>query len=502
MECTRKDFLLAAGVTASVVALSGCSSLATRVAAPAVPARLPEVEVAPELRRALNRIAFGPRPGDLTRVQEIGLDAYVEEQLAPERLDEGAGCRLRLGLLDTLDLDADDAKDWETSNYPEVGRGVAATDLQKACLIRAVYSPRQLYEVMVDFWTNHFNVSQLKAECSWLKTVDDRVIRRHAMGRFRDLLGASAHSAAMLFYLDNAKNRKRDENGGAEPNENYARELLELHTLGVHGGYTLKDIQEVARCFTGWSYKSGFQWRPGDFAFHSDQHDDDPKVVLGVPIPGGQGLRDGEQVLDLIARHPSTARFLARKLVRRFITDDPEPALVERIAGVFRRTDGDIRRTLAALLHAPELRQGAAQKLKRPLEYVASALRITSANTDAAGVLRHLERMGQLPYKWPMPDGYPDRATPWLSGLLWRWNFALDLVEGRVEGTSVPLEEITKAAGEDPKTAVQRLAHLVAGNRLPEPVAAQMAARAGPVSAGAVRQWLALLLSAPGFQRR
>jgi uncharacterized protein (DUF1800 family) len=509
MKLSRGQFVGLAAVTAGGLSLTGCSRITRQFSAPELPEHLGQGEVAPgdPVWRVLNRMAYGPRPGDVERVRAMGVKAYIREQLHPEAIEERWAAWMRLLPMDTLDMDAADAEDWETSNYPEVGKGQAAMELQQACLLRAVYSARQLQEVMVEFWTDHFNVSQLKAECSWLKTVDDRLIRKHALGRFRDLVAASARSPAMLFYLDNDKNRKRDPATGAGPNENYARELLELHTLGVDGGYTLTDIQEVARCLTGWSYKKGFQAWPGDFIFHEDQHDRGPKRVLGVPIPAGRGIRDGEQVIDIVCRHPSTARFIARKLCRRFVADQgPEP-LIARLAEVFLKTDGDMRQVLSALFHSEEFLHGSARKFKRPFDYTVSALRALNADTTGAAVLPYLEKMGQLPYKWTMPDGYPDRVQAWTPSLLARWNFALDLAQGKIPDTSVEPRALASATGaKEPLQVCKMLSRAVLGETLPHEHLQSLAALArksgGTASAQVVQQWLVLLLASPQFQWR
>lgn len=510
MKLSRSQFLGAAAVTVGGLSLSGCSEIARRLSAPGLPERLGAAEALPgdPAWRVLNRVAYGPRPGDLERVRTMGVDAYLEEQLHPERIEQPWAAWMRLLPLDTLDMDAADAEDWETASYPEVGKGPVAVELQQASVLRAVYSARQLEEAMVEFWSDHFNVSQLKAECSWLKTVDDRLVRKHALGKFRDLVWASAHSPAMLFYLDNDKNHRRDPATGSGANENYARELLELHTLGVDGGYTLRDIQEVARCLSGWTYKKGLTtaW-PGDFTFRPEYHDDGPKQVLGVPIPAGGGQKDGEKVINLLCRHPSTARFIARKLCRRFVADSgPEP-LVEELAEVFLKSDGDIRTVLGTLFRSEAFRSGSAVKFKRPFDFTVSALRTLNADTTGDGVLPYLERMGQLPYKWTMPDGYPDRTPAWTSSLLARWNFAVDLARNKVPGTQVNAQALAHATGgATPPAVCTALSRLVLGTELPEPTLRELLALAGKTTQAPTeeitRQWLALLLAAPAFQWR
>jgi len=503
MRLSRGEFIGLAAAAAGGLSLTGCTEATRRLSRPELPARVGQAEAAADdpAWRALNRIAYGPRPGDLERVRAMGVDAYVEEQLAPERIEESSAAWMRLLPLDTLQMDAADAQDWEMATYPEVGKGQAATELQQACVLRATYSARQLQEVMVEFWSDHFNISQLKGECSWLKTVDDRLIRKHALGRFRDLVSVSARSPAMLFYLDNDKNRKRDPATGAGANENYARELLELHTLGVDGGYSLKDVQEVARCFTGWTYKNGLSFWPGDFEFRRGVHDDGPKRVLGTRIPAGRGVEDGEEVIDLLCRHESTARFIARKLCRRFVADRGPERLVARLAGVFQKTDGDIRHVLSELLHSEEFQRGPARKLKRPFDFTVSALRAVNADTTGEGILPHLERMGQLPYKWAMPDGYPDRVEAWTPSLLARWNFALELVQGKVKNTRVDTAALAKATGEtQPLEVARALSRSVLGQALPEAQLRMLAP--GGNGEDAAQQCLALLLAAPQFQWR
>ena len=242
-------------------------------------------------------------------------------------------------------------------------------------LLRAVYSERQLQEVLTDFWFNHFNVDVRKIDDRPVVVEYERdVIRPRVLGRFRDLLGATAKSPAMLFYLDNWLSKDRG------LNENYARELMELHTLGVDGGYTQADVVNVARAFTGWTMSKPHE--ATGFAFNDRMHDHGAKRVLGRTIKAGGGVEDGEQVLDLLARHPSTARFIATKLVRRFVADDPPPALVDRAARTFRRTDGDLREVMRTILTSPEFLAPAAYraKVKSPFEYVVSLLRATSAS--------------------------------------------------------------------------------------------------------------------------
>jgi uncharacterized protein (DUF1800 family) len=352
---------------------------------------------------------------------------------------------------------------------------MVVTDLQRAKLLRAVYSDQQLYEVMVDFWENHFNIFANKDDDRYLLTAFDReTIRPFAMGRFRDLLGATAHSPAMLFYLDNWRSSvprpypaKGDKPAGVDGgfNENYARELMELHTLGVDGGYTQKDVQEVARCFSGWTIQKPNE--QGLFLYRPGLHDDGEKVVLGHKIFAGGGIADGERVLDILAMHPSTAKFVATKLARRFISDDPPQSVIDRAAAVFLKTDGSIRETLRAIITSPEFFSPAAYRAKTrsPLEYVAAAMRALNAETDGdRPVLDFISRMGQPLFGRITPDGYSDRAEQWLSSgaMIARLNFASALAANRIKGTSVSYQKLFGGADESNKEAIAlRLTQLI-----------------------------------------
>jgi uncharacterized protein (DUF1800 family) len=344
---------------------------------------------------------------------------------------------------------------------------MVVTELQRAALLRAVYSERQLYELMVGFWENHFSIFANKDDDRYLLTSYDRdTIRPFAMGRFRDLLGATAHSPAMLFYLDNwrssvarpypaTKTRPAGVDGGL--NENYARELMELHTLGVDGGYTQKDVQEVARCFSGWTIQKPNE--EGLFLYRPGLHDNGEKIVLGHKIPAGGGLADGERVLDILATQPATAHFIATKLARRFISDDPPPSVIERAAAVFLKTDGSIRETLRAIITAPEFFSPATYraKVRSPFEYVAAAMRALNADTDGdRPVLDAIGRMGEPVFGRITPDGYADRADQWLSSgaMVARFNFASALATNRMKGTTIDVSKLFSGADLGDRNAV------------------------------------------------
>jgi uncharacterized protein (DUF1800 family) len=572
----------------------------------------------------LNRLAFGARPDEVERVRKLGLEAYIEQQLNPSKLDDSAlEARLRnfptLGmsngellakypqpgqLLRRLERSGElppelaalvrqrnqgqqpngaaqmnneqnaDAEKViaEAMRPPAPGQGPGAMqeeqdpqrrqyrqaiakymreqglespqrimyELNSSRILRAVYSERQLQEVMVDFWTNHFNVFAQKGADRWFLTSYDReVIRPNALGNFRDLLEATAKSPAMLFYLDNfqsmspnaqanrggLRRRQQSDAEGAGPmrpggifggrrmrqnearqrqmererqqgegqmtaqqqrpqqqrmrrgiNENYARELMELHTLGVEGGYTQKDVQEVARAFTGWTIyqprgggiygdDSGDS-RAGTFYFAPRMHDDGEKTVLGVKIPAGGGADDGRKVLDILVAHPSTAKFVATKLVRKFVSDEPDPSLVKRVADAFHNSKGDIKTTLRAVFNSPEFNSAEARraKIKTPFELTVSAMRTLGAEVEVRpALIQWVSRMGEPLYGYQAPTGYPDEASYWVNtgALLERLNFSLALVSNRIPGARVDLtrfvgEEAVSSRAVDQKAVVER----------------------------------------------
>jgi uncharacterized protein (DUF1800 family) len=494
----------------------------------------------------LNRIGFGVRPGDVERVKAMGLENYINQQLAPEKISDAVaenkvkdltslsmttaelyekypqpGQLLRqLQARGMLPADLAEAREnrvkggANSSETPKNGEGTGANEmtnkspaakppanplanekyrqiirdyyqqngleqpqklsaeLQASRILRAVYSERQLQEVMVDFWTNHFNIFMGKGADRWLLPAYDRdTIRPNAMSKFGGLLEATAKSPAMLFYLDNFQSVSPDmrQPRGLQAqrprrgiNENYARELMELHTLGVDGGYTQKDVQEVARCFTGWTI---FQPRggaaavnamtgeagrrnAGTFFFNMRAHDDGEKVVLGHKIPEGGGIKDGLMVLDILARHPSTAKFIATKLVRHFVADNPPASLVNRVAATYTKTDGDIREMLRTIFFSNEFNSADAYraKIKRPFELVISAVRTLGADTNGGpGIHQWMQRMGEPLYGHQTPNGYSDAADAWLNtgGLLERMNFGLALASNRISGTRVNLSKLT-----------------------------------------------------------
>ena len=550
-----------------------CSSAPPRTAAPtqAVPPpapasrgpvalSLPASPLGPDQRilHALNRLGYGPRPGDVERVRRMGLAAYIETQLDPRGIPDpaveqalAAYPALALStatLVREYPLPTPQARQRLTSGemsrqemmemYPAERRpAVITAQMQAARITRAVASGRQLEEVMVDFWFNHFNVYAQKGAVRWMVPAYEReAIRPHALGRFRDLVLATARHPAMLFYLDNWLSTRADlvVSGGPNAgrrmglNENYARELMELHTLGVDGGYTQQDVIEVARCFTGWTIDRPQQG--GGFIFRPLAHDRGAKRVLGQVIPAGGGQQDGERVIDILVRHEATARFIATKLARRFVSDDPPAALVERAAATFRRTDGDVRAVLATIVTSPEFWAADAYraKIKTPLEVVASAVRALDGRivagpggdaTDGGGLAlaREVGKLGEPLYEAQPPTGYPDRAEAWVNtgALLGRMNFALGLAHNRFRGARVDVAGfLADADRSQPAQVLDRLLAVVLHGEASAQTRAVLAAqlesaeitRTTPYDRVAkdtdVEKLAALVLGSPEFQRR
>ena len=383
----------------------------------------------------LRRFCLGIHPDDVEAVNEAGPGAWVAGQLRHGGNDPDVEADVERWF-PTVAASATEIFTALRQDLIETSQ--VAQQLKGAAVYRAAQSRYPLFETMVDFWTNHFNINHATPALRVLKTIDDReVIRRHALGTFRDLLHASAKSPAMLVYLDNASSRKQGFN------ENYARELMELHTLGVEGGYTHDDVLAVSRVLTGWSVRrKGAQ--PGTFTFVSAWHDYDRKRVLGEEYPAGVGLPEGERLLDQLVDHPSTRRFIAEKLCRRFLSDDPPASAIDTVEASWGR-DGDIKAMLWALYSTPEFQSAQLVKFRRPLDYVISMIRTTGTPLDAKGVRMvafGLKALDQMPFDYSPPTGYPDDAASWAStsGLLLRWNIA-SLALGYRPGSPIPARD-------------------------------------------------------------
>jgi uncharacterized protein (DUF1800 family) len=597
---------------------------------------------------ALNRLAYGPRPGDVERVRQMGLAKWIEQQLNPNAIEDRA-VEARLEQFPTLRMSTskllaeypqpkqaatqaarleqrqeqrpgdtaaaiiardmsenraqaphraaqEPATNGENDESPKDNTSVAASmkqeptaemnpatrgmgkrdllgggdpnavpraiaddskrpqrvveELAMAKVARAIYSERQLQQVMDDFWFNHFNVFAGKGEDRWFLTAYERdVIQPHTMGKFRDLLTATAKSPAMLFYLDNflsadpraqeriaaeraARQMRRGGFGRPWPprapqqqqakknvrglNENYGRELMELHTLGVDGGYTQKDVTEVARCFTGWTIEKPREY--ADFKFDERMHDPDPKIVLGRKIHAG-GMKDGEQVIELLARHPSTAKFISTKLARRFVSDTPPQSLVARMAKTFESSDGDIRAVLKTMIYSPEFwsRDAYRAKIKTPFELVVSTARALGADVDTPmPLVQWTGRIGEPLYQCQPPTGYADRSDAWVNtgALLNRLNYSLALAGNRVRGSRSDVSSLLgPEADGDAKAALSRAVQVFLGGQTaattvdtleqqlenPQVLQAKLDDPVKRVDLGVVA---GLVLGAPEFQRR
>jgi len=525
-----------------------------------------------QILHAVDRLTFGPRPGDVAMVKKMGVKKWIDLQLHPERIKENPELEAKLQPLESLrmtpmetvqhypppqliraiamgnqpmpedpllratverlitryktkkgtdgkvaDSNADmeparpleevlDSTELQTlrAGTPEkksnllasmpadkleevliaMPRGqrqqlkvllmnapqqVVAYDLLESKLLRAIESNRQLAEELDDFWFNHFNVYYDKGSDRFLIPAYERdAIRPNVLGKFREMLEATAKSPAMLFYLDNFQSVRPDIDANAKNrkvkrglNENYGRELMELHTLGVNGGYTQKDVTEVARCFTGWTLLE--PRRGGDFFYNDKLHDKGEKVVLGHVIPAGGGQDDAEKVLDILATHPSTAHFISKKLAQRFVADNPPDSLVDKMAATFLSSHGDIRQVMQVMLSSKEFwSEGAYRaKVKTPFEMVASSVRALDANvSDAFALANQVGNLGEPLYRKQEPTGYSNMNSDWVNSaaLLSRMNFALNLAQNRVPGVKVDVSRFGSDPVEVAKTLLFRSA--------------------------------------------
>jgi uncharacterized protein (DUF1800 family) len=583
------------------------------------------------IQHALNRLAYGPRPGDVERVRQMGLAKWIDQQLNPQTIDDRA-VEARLNIYPTLtmktpqllaeypnpkqaakqaeqvkqpptqeqmaqsqadaaitamarEIDAENGTGTEGGENGGAAMSASAADtpspmklnpptrgagrrdalgmdpnavpraisdgskrparvveeLAMAKVTRAIYSERQLQQVMNDFWLNHFNVYAGKGEVKWYLTSYERdVIQPNALGKFKDLLTATTKSPAMLFYLDNflsvdpnaaqrlaMQRAMRQQMRGYPPrppqqnkqqqrglNENYGRELMELHTLGVDGGYTQQDVTEVARCFTGWTIEKPRE--TAEFKFNDQVHDPYPKVVLGKKINAG-GMKDGQEVLDLLARHPSTAKFISTKLARRFVSDTPPPALVERMAKTFQKSGGDIRQVMRTMIYSPEFwsRDAYRAKVKTPYELVVSSVRALGTDVDTPmPLVQWVARIGEPLYQCQPPTGYSDKAETWVNSgaLLNRLNFSLALAGNKVRGSRSDVAALLGSDESDPKAALDRAVQVFLGEagpgtvdtlqkQLENPQVLQ-ARLDDPVKQVDLGVLTGLVLGAPEFQRR
>jgi uncharacterized protein (DUF1800 family) len=549
---------LAAGTAWSVQSLSGAVTgtiTATR-----------DLTDREQATHVMNRLAFGPRPGDVDRVVQMGVDRWIESQLDPRRIPDTAMDRVMAAYPSMRKSASELLREYPPQAAQQLQRRLAAdsiatradsmevrrlaqrnrefvNDLLSAKVARAVVSERQLAEVMTDFWENHFNVFIGKAQLRYyMPEYTERAIRPNALGNFRELLGAVAKSPAMLLYLDNAQSvadsgqptlggprqgrglgrgrgaiRRLQAMDSAQRarlaqaqqrrprglNENYARELLELHTLGVDGGYTQEDVIEVARALTGWGTNPPGRGG-GAFVFRQEAHDAGGKVVLGRPLRAGRGIEDGEEVLDIVSRHPSTARFIAQKLAVRFVSDDPPGDLVDRAAATFTRTNGDLREVVRTIVTSPEFFSRAAyrSKIKSPFEVTVSALRGLGASADTSGFSASLVgRLGQPLYGHQAPNGWPETGGSWMNtgAILNRINLGILVASGRVPGAALrgwpDFERLARAPRAAQVDAV--IESFLAGRASPE-TRAILASGTNPLAARAAADSTMTSIEPPG----
>jgi uncharacterized protein (DUF1800 family) len=477
----------------------------------------------------LDRLGFGPTAADVAHVKAVGVDKYIAEQLDPASIPENPQLTARLDTFDTLKLNpvqlfveygplrpANGVRpDPDQQKARRQRARLIVQQAQDARVLRALYSQRQLQEVMVDFWFNHFNVfGQKGLDHLWVGNFEEQAIRPNALGRFRDLLLATARHPAMIFYLDNWENSapgSQMPNGRkAGINENYAREVMELHTLGADGGYSQDDVVALARILTGWGLARPNQKPPDGtaFLFDASRHDNEPKHFLGHDIaPAGEA--EGVEAFELLARSPATAHHLAFELAQYFVADQPLSALVDRVAARFSETDGDIRATLQTLFATREFRASLGGKYKTPYRYVLSATRAAGvAVKNPRPLLNAMARLGMPLYGCPTPDGYRDTADKWLSpdATMIRAGFAVALANGSLpvgDDPPAPMEgamqptAVTAATGPAAKNAPIDATVL---NKLLGPT---LSANTRDVIAGAAaEQQSALLLGGPDFMRR
>lgn len=498
----RRDFLKAVGIGAGVT-VAGAEFLPGAMQALAAPAEVAQAQATSDATfRALNRLTMGTRPGQVEAVKKMGLSNWIAQQMDFEKIDDSASEK-RLGDYPTLDMTAQ-----EIYALKGVAEGDAVRELDSATVMRSIYSARELNEVVVNFWSEHLSIWHQKERDRVLKTIDDReVIRKYAFSKYRDLLGASAKSPAMLEYLDNA------ESNAKHPNENYAREVMELHTITI-GQYTEDDVKEVARCFTGWTIANARDPQPGSFKFDPRIHDNKAKTVLGKVIPAGGGLQDGETVLDILAAHPGTAELIANKLARRFISDTPPDSAVQAGKAAFLKSGGDTKAVLNALFATPEF-TNAAPKYKRPYEYLVSLFRALDVQIEKLnpGVLQVLRNMGHLPFDWITPDGYSDFSENWESNMLGRWNLAINAVSNKIPGVKVDLNKIAASQNVkiEPDAVIAYFAQHLYGRAMTRPESDAILGylnRAGKpnltTDAGrrTINEAIALMFAAPAFQFR
>ena len=436
------------------------------------------------LSRLVRRATQGMTASDVKLAEQMGWQGYLNYQLNHTRINDDA---LEAAMATKYPLMSQ-----TSAQLVGTDSGPIQTQLRESTIYRAAFSQRQLFERMVEFWTDHFNQDYNKV--GYLLVADQRdVIRKYALDTFPNLLKASAHSASMMLYLDQNASRK------SAPNQNYAREIMELHTLGVDGGYTQNDVAELSRVLTGWT----FDGKTGAFVFNAAQHDTGNKTVLGVSITGrtgADGISEGEQMLDVLVHHPSTARFIATKMLKWLLTPTPSDAQVSSIASVYRATGGDIKMMIRAILNDSWVPQSP-MKLKRPFHFLVSALRSTSPSvTSLTSTYNQLSNLGHPIFAWDTPDGFPDKMEYWAGNLVPRWSYANALANTN-SATTLVVDTTPYKAG-SPANALDLIDQNFFGGEMP---ATTKTALNGYITAGTfndsrIREAIGLAISANAFQ--
>jgi uncharacterized protein (DUF1800 family) len=484
---TRRQ-LLAMGAALAATVLAPRRAAAQRIVRPhTTRPKAPPAPSGDSVLRLVRRITNGVTEEELARAKSMGFKKYLDYQLNASAINDSAVQSFVNTTYPALALNGD--------GLYQQNQTQLLNQLAESTLYRAAFSKRQLYERMVHFWTDHFTIYYPKV--NYLKLLDDRdVVRKHALGRFPDLLRASAHSPAMLEYLDNTRSRARN------VNQNYARELMELHTLGVDGGYTQTDVEEVTRCLTGWTIQGR-----GVFRFDPSGHDFTEKTVLGTRIPamppssGAAGIQDGETVLNILLAHPSTARFISFKMIRWLLQYDPPQALVTKVAATFTRTGGDIPSMIRDIM-TPENLQAAPAKYRQPYQMVVAALRATQPTVTSVAAIAgtQLRILGQSLFQWEDPDGYPDNVDWWAGTVLQRWNFCSTLSNLATGAVIVDVGPLMTSG--TPDGIAEAINRRVFAGEMPASLKAHITAHlaAGSRTAARVREALALSLSSSSFQ--
>jgi uncharacterized protein (DUF1800 family) len=434
--------------------------------------------------RLVRRVTMGVTPGDMAKANQLGWQGYLTQQLNYARIND------------------DTVENYIVSKWPLMSQtsdtlfsadaGTVRTQLQESTIYRAAFSTRQLYQRMVEFWTDHFNQDMDKV--GYLLVADQRdVIRKNALGKFSDLLKASAHSASMMAYLDQNTSNNR------APNQNYAREIMELHTLGVDGGYTQDDVAELSRVLTGWTIAGR-----GVFTFNPLIHDTGNKTVLGTTVQGqtgAAGINEGEQVLDMLVNHPSTAKFISTKMLKWLLDPNPSDAQIATVSSVYKATGGDIRAMIRVILNDSWL-PAASMKFKRPFDYVVSSLRSTNPTTIASisGMNSQLGALGQQMFTWDTPDGFPDKVEYWSGNIVPRWGFA-NVMSTQNSATSIVVSTAPYLAGST-AAALDLINQNFFAGEIPAVTQQGLLTYAGTTTLtdAKVRELIALAISANAFQ--